>query len=641
MAGYTVTLHAYNPTKEGYIPHAYVTLKAPGQPPVIVGYYPKEHVVTGPGTVRNDGITGADISGNRTQHPSAYNKTFEVSPAQFANMLGFVDKTAGDPGTYHLIGDSNKSNFFAVPGYQCTGFARDVLAAGDIKPSILGTSLSETVRAIPGMLKYEFDSVPENQVKPYRSALTDVQIAEKIESIKNHIARNDPEDPNFQKPAKSDRPELPIQPWNAVEAGDIDGSANLLASLGRKPILLADTGGSVSDAPSTLELVLAEQKQDEAARAAVWKATLEAKYGVDVSIVKMDDGTLVVVSKNNEPLGIVTVKNGEVSLNGFDATKTTVDVVANLSVEQIATTPPVTPILDPVLIVADNTNKTDTTPAVISTTTTLPNNNTSTLGTDDVVNPTTPVTAPTLNDLQNQALNDALAAAGLNLDGNNPITALPPVNGMVILANADGDIVGTVDVSNAGSGGTANIQINGQPPQVVDRLGNSFDLDTAATMGTATGVLGLGNTLLGLANWDNASDLSHVQTVVSIYNQINGLANLGMPNMGGVGSVLSFLSACDSGDAGGIVYSGLQMVDTLTSSAGNLGMISAINPNIIPGLGMILALTNIEDNPLALNYYEFDSILGNKYAGYILKMASKTYHLHKKPVNDDLFTLAA
>ncbi len=220
----------------------------------------------------------------------------------------------------------------------------------------------------------------------------------------------------------------------------------------------------------------------------------------------------------------------------------------------------------------------------------------------------TPVTAPTLNPSQNQTLNDALAAAGLNLDGNNPITALPPVNGMVILANADGDIVGTIDVSNAGSGGTANLQIIGQPPQVVDRLGNSFDLDTAATMGTATGVLGLGNTLLGLANWDNASDLSHVQTVVSIYNQINGLANLGMPNMGGVGSVLSFLSACDSGDAGGIVYSGLQMVDTLTSSAGNLGMISAINPNIIPGLGMILALTNIEDNPLgvvtaALNFF--------------------------------------
>ncbi len=222
--------------------------------------------------------------------------------------------------------------------------------------------------------------------------------------------------------------------------------------------------------------------------------------------------------------------------------------------------------------------------------------------------PATPVTAPTLNDLQNTALNDALAAAGLNLDGNNPITALPPVNGMVILANADGDIVGSIDVSNAGSGGTANLQIIGQPPQVVDRLGNSFDLDTSATMGTATGVLGLGNTLLGLANWDNASDLSHVQTVVSIYNQINGLANLGMPNMGGVGSVLSFLSACDSGDAGGIVYSGLQMVDTLTSSAGNLGMISAINPNIIPGLGMILALTNIEDNPLgvvtaALNFF--------------------------------------
>jgi hypothetical protein len=220
----------------------------------------------------------------------------------------------------------------------------------------------------------------------------------------------------------------------------------------------------------------------------------------------------------------------------------------------------------------------------------------------------TPVTAPTLNDLQNTTLNDTLATAGLNLDANNPITALPPVNGMVILANADGDIVGTVDISNAGSGGTAQFQLLGEPVQTIDRLGNSFDATTVGNLEGATNFLNFGMTLKGLENWADASDLSRVQTVFSIYNQFNGLANLNMPSMAGPASVLSFYSACQSGDALGITHSGLQMIDTVTKLTTGTGMISSAFPNLIPGLGMVMALTNIEDNPLgvvtaALNFF--------------------------------------
>lgn len=216
----------------------------------------------------------------------------------------------------------------------------------------------------------------------------------------------------------------------------------------------------------------------------------------------------------------------------------------------------------------------------------------------------------TLNAAQNASLNDQLAVAGLNTGGDNNITALPPVNGMVILVNDDGVVVATVDTSQAGTDGTASISINGQAPVVVDRLGNSFDAQTAREMNQAAGGLNLFTSLYhGINNWGDASDLSRTQTVVNIYNQFNGLSGMPMTSLGGVGSVLNFAAAVENGDVGGIAYSGLQMVETLTSNgAGTLGIIGSINPNIIPGLGMILAIANVEENPLgvvcaALNFF--------------------------------------
>jgi Cadherin-like domain/Bacterial Ig domain len=123
------------------------------------------------------------------------------------------------------------------------------------------------------------------------------------------------------------------------------------------------------------------------------------------------------------------------------------------------------------------------------------------------------------------------------------------------------------------------------------------------------GALGLMNSFIGLQNWDDASDLSHVQTVVGFYNQINSLAGLGMPPMGGLGAGLGFIGAVQNGDFGGIVVSGIglgnaignamDMGSMMVSEAigGALGM-SAVN--VIPGLNLIIALTNIEENPLGV-----------------------------------------
>jgi hypothetical protein len=200
MSDYRVTLHVYNSSLHGVIPHSFVTLQASGHDPLVIGYYPQETGVEGPGTVRNDAITSKDIYDKPSQHPAQFTKTFHVSPGQYANMLAFAEKTANNPGHYQLIGEPNKSNWLAIPGYQCTGFAREILSKGDIHPERWRNSVPGTARAVPAMLAEEYRHISADQVKPYRTSLTDKQINDQVESLKNGIKRHDPKDPNFQKP---------------------------------------------------------------------------------------------------------------------------------------------------------------------------------------------------------------------------------------------------------------------------------------------------------------------------------------------------------------------------------------------------------------------------------------------------------
>lgn len=125
----------------------------------------------------------------------------------------------------------------------------------------------------------------------------------------------------------------------------------------------------------------------------------------------------------------------------------------------------------------------------------------------------------------------------------------------------------------------------------------------------AAGALGLMNSLIGLQNWDDASDFSHVQTVVGLYNQVNNLAGLGMPPMGGLGAGLGFINAVQNGDFGGILVSGIGLGNAIGNALDMGGMVvsEAIGAamgmnavNVIPGLNLIIALTNIEDNPLGV-----------------------------------------
>jgi hypothetical protein len=357
----------------------------------------------------------------------------------------------------------------------------------------------------------------------------------------------------------------PPPPWHGADATDLDSSANLLASLGTKPITLADSGASTAtDAPSTLEQALAAQKQDETARAAAWKTALEDKYGSDVSIVKLEDGTLVVVGKDNEPLGVVTLKDGEVVLNGFDASKTIMNDTGQSRVEAITAAPTDTPTTPPIDNSAING---------LDLPSTTPTTTSDTLNNDSLQNPT-------------------YGGGDVNPNPNTPIISDDGYDPGTYIDSHDPTDVHSADAVN----------------------GSDLASDQAtdlANLNTATTGLNLFNTLVnGLQNWDNASDLARIQTAVTLYNQLNSLNGMNMPNMGGVGAGLSLYSAIENGDYGSMVVSGVQLGNALSSSG--MGVSQAIADTaiaqaigleaaqVVPVLGLIVSLVHAEENPLGV-----------------------------------------
>jgi hypothetical protein len=307
MSGHTVTLHVYNSkfTIDDYIPHSYVTLQAPGREPLIIGYYPQVSNTSWPGTVRNDAITGIDPLGRAAQHPSDFSKTFHVSPAQYANMLAFADKAANNPGHYQLIGEPNKSNWLAVSGYQCTGFAREILSEGDIHPERWRTSISGTVRAVPAMLAEEYRNIPENQIKPYRSTPTDKQINEQIESIKNGIKQHDPKDPNFQRPQQ--------QP-NGAPPSALDKLENQIKNL-YKPYADAGTYAAPDDL-NTASLTTPTHIRPLGG----YPVPTEAQwndFSKPLRVYNQEDGTSKVYTFNSDG---IPIREQQLDVNGVDIT---------------------------------------------------------------------------------------------------------------------------------------------------------------------------------------------------------------------------------------------------------------------------------------------------------------------------------
>jgi hypothetical protein len=72
--------------------------------------------------------------------------------------------------------------------------------------------------------------------------------------------------------------------------------------------------------------------------------------------------------------------------------------------------------------------------------------------------------------VSNRALmnfDEAIQASGLTLGGANPIKPLKSVDGMVLLANSEGDLVGHITDDARGA---ATLRLLGQEPQVISAL---------------------------------------------------------------------------------------------------------------------------------------------------------------------------
>jgi hypothetical protein len=116
-----------------------------------------------------------------------------------------------------------------------------------------------------------------------------------------------------------------------------------------------------------------------------------------------------------------------------------------------------------------------------------------------------------------------------------------------------------------------------------------------AQAGQAANAVGLMNSIIGLQHWDDMSDLRRTAAVASIYNAVNKITGNALPgDLGSVAGALGVLNALDKGDVGGVVYSGLSLVETLTyDAATKMGWVTANMPggaDFMPGLGLALAL---------------------------------------------------
>ena len=162
----------------------------------------------------------------------------------------------------------------------------------------------------------------------------------------------------------------------------------------------------------------------------------------------------------------------------------------------------------------------------------------------------------TLSTAQGEQLLLALAAQGLSPTDIAAVTIHTNPDGSRILANSEGDVIGTLTDAASGSGTWTALQLNGQPAQYIGPQGqvmSQAQYTTAQVQDTAAGI-NLAGAVIGLENWGNLDDLARLNSIASLYSQIDNLGSaFGQGNhlpgdLGTLGSALGFISALDSGN---------------------------------------------------------------------------------------------
>lgn len=247
----------------------------------------------------------------------------------------------------------------------------------------------------------------------------------------------------------------------------------------------------------------------------------------------------------------------------------------------------------------------------------------------------------TLSAEQGLQLLAALSGMGLNSDDMAAVSVYTNPDGSRILTNSEGEIIGTLSQTESADGAWAQLSLNGQETQMIGPQGQVMSQEqfSLAQTQNLADALNVGNSLLGLQNWSNMSDLARLTALASLYNQIDSLGSAlqtgnNLPGeLGAAGSVLSFLSALDSGNEQGIVTGGLSLAslglnmysqmlgqqaaamleqmaanatydaasvaayNAAAEGAGNAAGMAANLGQAIPWINLAYSLTNVEENP--------------------------------------------
>lgn len=417
-------------------------------------------------------------------------------------------------------------------------------------------------------------SLPSNQVQPWRTP-DGPQVDRDINDIYRGINAN----PQRQEQYERDRVPEFIQEFRQffdrifkprAEAEGIEGVSNQLALMGDRPIVLALS----PDDPSLALDTLTAQHAARVERAVEWQKVLREKFGDDVSLYQMPDGLVVVVNSENEPVGSVSVDASGVVMRGLDGGSVAIGEGAQVQINS----PPV---------FEASPGQSDPTDS----------------GSADAVNGADHQSDNYLHVIDIPAPALANHFAGGNAGGAYGagqlmgFDVLPFSGSSSFLTNADGDIVGEINILPSGYHQIKNLF--GEAVYVSDRDDTRGQTLTQAQYeqaqySQAAGAVGLMNSIIGLQQWGDMGDLQRVAAIASIYNVVDKLTGGTLPSdFGGAASVLGLLNALDQGNIGSAMVSGISAVNFFADDMASKAIGSALGmeaANVVPGLNLLLAL---------------------------------------------------
>ncbi len=110
----------------------------------------------------------------------------------------------------------------------------------------------------------------------------------------------------------------------------------------------------------------------------------------------------------------------------------------------------------------------------------------------------------------------------------------------------------------------------------------------------AADAVALLNSIVGLSNWEQMSELQRTSALAGIYNALDRMTGGELPgDLGTATSVLGLLNALEQGDAGRAIVSGVSLVDSVAGGAASSQIGAALGieaGNVVPVLGLALAV---------------------------------------------------